>query len=736
MAQVERAEPGTAAQPLSRPGRLAELGGVCAARPRVVIGAWVLILIAVVLIARVAGGTFSDKVELSGTQAYTGLKLLDANEPKAGGYTGQIVFHAATAGVRAGEGAIEQTVANLQALPHVLSVSNPFANGSSAISPDGQTAFSTVHFDQRPKALGGAYLTKLDDATAPARKAGLEVEYGGGLDELVRPAANDIVSEVIGFGVALIVLLIGFGSIAGAVVPLGSALIAVLAGLSLLEILAGALTFGTAAPTLALMIGLGVGIDYALFLTTRFRQRLKDGVDPITAARTTVGTSGHAVLVAAGTVSLALLGLYASGITFIGQLGLAAVIAVLIAAIASLTLVPAALGLFGTRIDRWTVGTPQAESGSDSDRWHRYARLVARRPWRFLLAAVAVLLLLAVPLLSIELGHIDDGADPSSYTDHRAYELIAQGFGVGANGQFTVVVDIRKASKSASEISSSVTKALQETPDVAHVGALGPSQNGAILIGSVTPRGSPQAKSSKDLFDRLVGTTLPQALAGTGANGYVTGGAAIQLQFRDTLASRLVIVIAVVVALAFFLLMATFRSVLIAAKAALMNLLSIGAAYGVIVAVFQWGWGRGLIGVSERVPIESYVPVLMFAIVFGLSMDYEVFLLTRIRESWLDSGDTTRAIASGLARTARVITCAALIMASVFISFVLSTNVVVKMLAVGLSASVLVDATIVRLVLVPATMTLLGDANWWLPPWLDRLLPRIDPEATAPAAAD
>jgi RND superfamily putative drug exporter len=505
---------------------------------------------------------------------------------------------------------------------------------------------------------------------------------------------------------------------------------------SLLGIVAALITFGTTAPTLALMIGLGVGIDYALFLTTRYRQQIADGADPVPAAGWTVATSGQAVLVAAGTVALALLGLYASGITFIGRLGLAAVFSVLTAAAAALTLVPALLGALGRRIDSVTVRAPVAESGSDGDSWHRYARTVARRPWLFLVSALVILGVLTIPLFSIHLGHIDDGADPSSFTDGRAYNLIAAGFGVGANGPMTVVVDTQGASRTPSELASSVSGALASTPGIARLSPPEPSEDGGVLVSTVIPATSPQDTATSELFERLVKTTLPDAVSGTGAKTYVTGNLATQLEFRDTLTARLPLVIGVVVALAFLLLMATFRSVLIALKAAVLNLLSIGAAYGVIVAVFQWGWGGSLAGVGENVPIESYVPVLMFAIVFGLSMDYEVFLLSRVKEAWERTGDNTEAVADGLSRTARVITCAALIMASVFISFVLSSSVVVKMLAVGLAVSVIVDATVVRLILVPATMTLFGRANWWLPGWLDRLLPRIAAEGAAgPAPA-
>jgi putative drug exporter of the RND superfamily len=511
-----------------------------------------------------------------------------------------------------------------------------------------------------------------------------------------------------------------------AVLPLLTALVCVGVAVSVLGLVAAVISFGTAAPTLALMIGLGVGIDYALFLTTRYRQQITDGADPVTAAGRTVATSGHAVLVAAGTVSVALIGLYASGIAFLGQLGLAAAFGVAAAAAGATTLVPAGLALAGRRIDWLHVRTPVAESGRDRDGWRRYAASVGRHPWRYLAAGVLILAVLAIPLLSLQLGHVGDGADPASYTDKRAYDLIQDAFGPGANGPLTVVVDVRHATVPASQLSSRLDAQLGATADVAHASPLQPTPDGALLVGTVVPDAGPQAASTGALFHRLVGTALPAALRGSGATGYVTGETASQIQFTDTMGARLPVIIAVVVATAFLLIMSAFRSLMLAVKAAVLNLLSIAAAYGVLVAVFQWGWGRSLIGVSQNVPIESYVPMMMFAIVFGLSMDYEIFLLARVREAYLAGQGTADAVASGLAETGRVITCAALIMASVFAAFAASTDVVIKMLAVGLAASVLIDAVVVRLLLVPAVMNLLGDRCWWLPRWLDRVVPHIE----------
>ncbi len=509
-----------------------------------------------------------------------------------------------------------------------------------------------------------------------------------------------------------------------------------LAGLGLL---AGHFGFAQASPTLAAMMGLGVGIDYALFLATRYRALLHAGTEPSEAVGHTVATSGRAVLVAAATVAMALGGLCVSGVGFIATLGVAAGLSVVVAAAATVTLTPALLGLLGRRIDRLHVRTPVAEPTGESDVWHRWAVRVSRRPWLFLTGGLLLLGVLAVPVASLQLGHVDAGAQSTGRTDRRAYDLITEGFGPGANGPLTVVVhlDSRQVADPGlrQDLATSLQRSLAAVPGVASVTPPVPSPDQVLLITTVTPGTGPQDRATTDLIHTLQDDTVPQALSGTGATGYVTGTTAAAQTFTDTLTAKLPLIIGVVVSAAFLLLLTVFRSPLVALKAAVLNLFSIAAAYGVVVAVFQWGWGGPLFGVTEKVPVESYVPMMMFAIVFGLSMDYEVFLLSRIRETWLHSKDNHLAVATGLAATARVITCAALIMTSVFLAFLLSTNVAVKMLALGLGVSVVIDATVVRLLLVPSSMYLFGRANWWLPGWLDRFLPHLDPEGPAPLPA-
>ncbi|MFJ1708645.1 MMPL family transporter [Kitasatospora sp. NPDC088346] len=726
-------------EPTDRPGALHRLGRWCARRSWYVITVWTLLLGAVALANGAWGGSFADSFSLPGTRAQTGADLLGAHGGSgAAGVAAPVVLRSERGPLTDHRAAVATAVADLGRLPEVLSVADPLGTPG-AVSSDGTIGMLTVRFAENPAGFDPGYVALVDTAVEPLRVDRVTVELGAPLGQLAAPKSADRASEAIGLAVAVLVLLVGFGSVAAAGLPLLTAVLGLAAGLGGLGLLAARVDFAQAAPTLAAMMGLGVGIDYALFLVTRHRALLHDGGDPAESAGRAVATSGRAVLVAAATVAMALAGLFASGVGFIGSLGAAAGLTVLVAAAASVTLTPALLGLLGGRIDRLRVRTPVAEPVGESDVWHRWAAAVGRRPWTFLVCGLLTLGVLAVPVASMRLGHVDAGAQPTGRTDRRAYDLVSEGFGPGANGPLTVVVQLDSGRMAdgarRQELADGLRRDLAATAGVAAVTAPVTGPDGALLIATVTPATGPQDAATARLFHTLQDTVVPGALAHTGAVGYVAGGTAAGLTFTDTLVARLPLIIGVVVAAAFLLLLTVFRSLLVAVKAAVLNLFSIAAAYGVVVAVFQWGWGGPLLGVTEPVPVESYVPMMMFAIAFGLSMDYEVFLLSRIREAWLERRDNRAAVATGLAATARVITCAAMIMASVFLAFLLSTSVVVKMLALGLGVSVVVDATVVRLLLVPATMYLFGRANWWLPAWLDRLLPRFDPEGPAAAPA-
>ncbi|MPY92836.1 MAG: MMPL family transporter [Acidimicrobiia bacterium] len=702
---------------------LFRLGHASARHPWRVLLFWVLAAVATVGVRQGIGGEPNDDFQLPGTETQAARDLLEERFPEQAGTTGQVVFAAET-GVLADAGnraAVEATLGQLASVEHVVDVSDPFDARGPTISPDGRIGFTTLTFDEQT--LDKEIAEATEAATEVGRDAGVQVEVSG---TIMASAQEMEGGELVGLAVAVVVLLVAFGSLVATGIPIGTALFGLFIGLAGVGILSGITDVPTVSPMLATMIGLGVGIDYALFVVTRHRQFLHEGWSVPDAAGRANATAGQSVLFAGMTVVIAIMGLIVAGIPSIATMGYAAAIVVLVAMAGAITLLPAFLGLAGHRIDSLRVGRRRGlEAEAHRTVAGRWADRVGRRPWPYALVSFGLLVALGAPLLSMRVGFADDGNQPADTTARKAYDLLAEGFGVGFNGPLTVVVDLPTPG-AGDEVLPSLTAGLAGDPGLVSLSPaqLNPSGDTAVLF--AFPATAPQDEATSQLVHRLRDDVIPVALEGTGAEVHLAGWQAAQIDISERMSSRLPAFVGAVVGLSFLLLMVVFRSVLVPLKAAVMNLLSIGAAYGVVVAVFQWGWMKDLVGLEETVPVFPFLPMIMFAILFGLSMDYEVFLLSRVREAYVRSGDSHRSVVEGLASTARVITSAALIMISVFGAFVLSSDVILKMFGLGLATAVLVDATVVRMVLVPATMALLGNANWWLPRWLDRLLPHVD----------
>ncbi len=724
---------------------LERIAGVAARRHWIFIIVWVVILGGLLVAKNAFGGEYVNNYTISGSDSAAGLNVLNKTFPQQGGYGGQIVFHAKSGQVSAQESAVNQSVSNVSKLPDVIKAVSPFASSSTgAVSKDGTIAYASVGWNVNPNSLDTSYLDKLNNAVAPATKAGLQVAYGAGAGEIGQ-TTSDTKSEVIGLACALVLLLIMFWSLMAAAIPLVAAIFSVLSGLALLALLARVVTFPTTAPTIATLLGLGVAVDYGLFMVARHREQVDGGMGVLSSVRRAAGTSGAAIVVAGSTVAVSVLGLYISGVGFVGALGLAAALVVVITMISALTLVPAFMGLvkegvraLSARVRAHKKGlTAQEQATATAAATHeqhersafaRWGRMVSGHPWPWGLASVVVLLVLAIPLFSITLGQPDNGTNPTSQSNRQAYDLISQGFGVGLNGPLTVVVKLPNQSSSAnSSLLSTMQSDISKTADVASVTPAAVNSSGTTAVFNVIPATRPQATQTTALVNTLRDDVLPKEHA----TSYVTGTTAGGVDFTSQISSRLAWLIIAVVAISFLLLTTAFRSVVIAIKAAILNILSIGAAYGVIVAIFEWGWAKSVIGLQLTLPIPAYVPMLVFCIVFGLSMDYEVFLLSRVHEAWLETRDAHRAVAIGIGSTARVITTAAAIMIVVFTSFVLNPDPTVKMLAIGMAFAVLIDASLVRMCLVPSIMSLLGPHAWWLPRWLEPVVPRIQLEGSA-----
>lgn len=706
----------------------------CYRRRRVVLVAWIVLLIGTNVLAAGRGANFAMSFKIPHSDAQQATDLLTEKFPAAAATTTNVVFASKSpAASPANKARIAEVDAALAKVPGVKAVTGPFdALAFHQVSTkDAGIAYSRVVFDDDDQQLDPALIKDVQAVVEKADGRGMAVTLSA--SQFAKQEKID--SELIGLIAALIILLVAFGSVLAMGLPIGNALFGVIVGLAGVNLLSNLVVMPSFVVELATMIGIGVGIDYALFIVTRYRQAMSDGAEPEQAVREAIATSGKAVVFAGCTVIISLLGMFAMGISFVNGMALGAALAVLVTMICALTLLPALLGFTGHAIDRWAL--PWAENAARTDLrgfWYKWSKAIQKRPWPFAILGLIILLALAWPVLSIQLGTSDASALPSSDTTHQAFNYLEKGFGPGFNGPLLVAVEVPDQAAEAKV--QGLAAALDKAPGVAQATPAVMSPKGGAAIIEVVPDSGPESTKTVALIHRLRDQTLPQATAGTGLQAHVGGVTAAFDDLATLLKARLPYFIGAVLILSFILLLAVFRSVLVPLKAVVMNLLSIGAAYGVLVAVFQWGWGRGAIGLGSTGPIESFMPMTMFAILFGLSMDYEVFLLSRIKEEYDQTGDNANSVSDGLSHTARVITAAAAIMACVFASFVLADNRVIKEFGLGMAVAVLVDATIVRMLLVPATMELLGDTNWWMPKWLDRILPKISLEASsAPASS-
>ena len=705
----------------------------CFRHRRIVLLGWLVAIGAIFGLSQVTGSAYSNSFSLPGTESAQAFNLLKANAPAQSGDSEQIVVVArngATLTAPAMRSQADELFATLAKLPDVSTVASPFAaSGATQMNSKHTIAFATLTYAKNEGAISDAAAKTLVATARSFRTAQLDVAVDG----QVAAKAAGISLGGVGFGAiaALVILVLVFGSLLAGSLPLISALLALLGATGAINVLSHVINMPDFSGQLTLLIGLGVGVDYALFIVTRFRQSLQRGQDVESAIITAVATSGRAVLFAGTVVCIALLGMLALGVGILSGLGIAASIGVLFTMATSLTLLPALLGFFGHRVlsRRQRRHLAYNVALSDTGVWWRWSKFVAHRPLAPAVAALAVLVTLAIPVFSLRLGQPDAGNDPTSSTTRQAYDLLATGFGPGFNGPLQVAVKSDTATQK--QALTAVTAAIAHDPGVAKVSAPQVlSTQGATQISAfqIFPTTSPQSAATSNLVTRLRHDVIPPAEAGTGIHVYLGGQTATNVDFASVLASKMALFIALVVLLSFLLLMVVFRSILIPLTAALMNLLSAGAALGALSAAYVWGWGGSLLGANSGGPISAFIPVMVFAILFGLSMDYQVFLVSRMQEEYHRSGDNKDAVTRGLAITGRTITAAALIMILVFGSFILGGGTIIKAFGLGLAVAVTVDAFLIRIAIVPALMFLLGRSNWWVPAPLARMVPRVPME--------
>jgi RND superfamily putative drug exporter len=730
-------------------GILYSLARFCVRRHWMVLVVWIIGAAAVVAVSHRMGDNTNDNLSLPGTNSDRATSVLQQSFPNQANGTSPIVIHAPSGKLTDSKyaNAVNQAAADVAKEPDVAAVVNPLTQqGASALSKDQTTGYLSVTLSVPPGSLSVSDAQRIIDGAQPARAAGLQVETGGQLGQKVSKPSTES-SELVGIIAAMIILTFTLGTVVAMVLPIFSAIVGLLVSLAIVRMLGHVLTVPTVAPTLATMIGLGVGIDYALFIVTRHFRGLGDGLSMEESIARATATSGGAVFFAGGTVTIALVSLAVANIPLVTTLGFMAAIAVVVAVLCALTLLPAVLAALGPRIESLRVRPHVTDEHARRGLWAKWAAEIAKVPIVAGLAALAILIPLMIPLLSLTLGQQDTAALSTSTTARRAYDLISKSFGPGVNGPLLIAVSLKSpASSTGDQRLQTLQKDVAATAGVAGVAPITLSKDGKTAYFNAISKTGPAENATADLVSTLRASVIPKADHGTDMSAYVGGSTAAYVDLASKISSKLPLQIAVVIALSFCLLILAFRSVAIPAQAAVMNVLSIAAAYGVLTAIFQYGWLHGLIGLNSAVPIVSYVPLFMFAILFGLSMDYEVFLVSQIEEHVHAGEDNRSSVVSGLVTSARVITAAALIMVFVFGSFVLNGDPTVKQFGIGLAVAVILDATVVRCLLVPALMILMGRVNWYFPHWMERLVPRVSIEgaeffgardaAAAPAGAD
>ena len=723
-----------------------------------VVLAWVVLLFGVNAIAQSAGTAYSNNFTIPNSDAQRAANLLQSNFKQQSGDRDSIVFKVSSGSVneQAIKSRMEAKFAEVRRLPHVAEVISPYAaKAGRSISANGKIAFATVVFDEKANLLPTSAAKQVVSVARAAETKGLQVELGGQAIEAAQKVGFGL-STAVGLLAAIVVLLLTFGSVIAMGLPIVTALFGLGTGLGLIALFTHLVDTPEFSSELAAMIGLGVGIDYALFILTRFREAYGTPGPTFENSRESVvqatDTAGRAVLFAGSTVVIALLGMMLLGVSFLYGVAISASIGVLLVMLASLTLLPALLTIAGPRVARGSRrararaaregAQATAARAAEGGAWLRWSGFVQRHPKAIAGVSAAFMLAIAAPATALRLGSSDASNDPANQTTHRAYELLAAGFGQGFNGPLLVVAKVPDPAREAAENGvllvapktgtnalGQLRSAVAATPGVAAVAPAKLNATGSVATITVYPSSSPQAYATTQLVERLRNRVIPPLAHRSGMSVYVGGVTAGSVDFAATLGHKLPLFIGVVVLLSALLLLIVFRSLVIPLQAAVMNLLSIGASLGVIVAIFQWGWLSSLMGVQPG-PIESFIPVMLFAIVFGLSMDYEVFLVSRIHERWTQTRDNTRAVSEGLALTGRVVTAAAAIMVCVFLSFMLGEERIIKEFGLSLASAVFLDALVVRCLLLPATLNLLGHRTWSLPGWLDRLLPRLNIEGT------